>query len=90
MAKDYVKAVEPMTGKEEEGLGTGPTMSPLIDSIKGGVKKMVDRYKSLPDWKTNQEVAKEEANKKPTKKFSKGGSASSRADGCCIRGKTRA
>jgi hypothetical protein len=23
-------------------------------------------------------------------KFSKGGSASSRADGCCIRGKTRA
>ena len=28
--------------------------------------------------------------KKPTKKFSKGGSASARADGCCIRGKTRA
>ena len=28
--------------------------------------------------------------KKPTKKFSKGGSASARADGCCVRGKTRA
>jgi hypothetical protein len=27
---------------------------------------------------------------KPAKKFKKGGSASARADGCCIRGKTRA
>lgn len=26
----------------------------------------------------------------PVKKMAKGGSASSRADGCCIRGKTRA
>jgi len=90
MAENYVKAVEPLTGKEE-GLGTGPTISPLVDTIKGSVKKMVDRYNSLPDWKTNQQVAKEEASKKTVKK-AKGGSiksASSRADGCAQRGKTK-
>jgi len=27
---------------------------------------------------------------KPVKKMAKGGTASSRADGCCVRGKTRA
>ena len=30
------------------------------------------------------------AKKEPAKKFKKGGTASVRADGCCIRGKTRA
>lgn len=30
------------------------------------------------------------AKKEPAKKFKKGGTASARADGCCIRGKTRA
>ena len=33
---------------------------------------------------------KDEKEDKPVKKMAKGGSASSRADGCAIRGKTRA
>ena len=33
---------------------------------------------------------KEAAAKKPAKKMAKGGTASSRADGCAVRGKTRA
>ena len=106
MADKYVKAVEPMTGKEEKGLGTGPTMSPLIDSIKGGFKKMVgkskpkteypDQQKELKDlYETgisDKDIATAKGNKKGgiIKKMAKGGmTASSRADGCCTKGKTK-
>jgi hypothetical protein len=43
--------------------------------------------------KARRDAAKEKVVKEtpqPTKKMAKGGSASSRADGCAIRGKTRA
>lgn len=41
--------------------------------------------------KARREKAKEvKETPQPTKKMAKGGSASSRADGCAIRGKTRA
>jgi hypothetical protein len=43
--------------------------------------------------KARRDAAKEKVVKEtpqPTKKMAKGGSASARADGCCIRGKTRA
>lgn len=43
--------------------------------------------------KKRRDAAKEKVvpeTPQPVKKMAKGGSASSRADGCCIRGKTRA
>ncbi len=57
-------------------------------------KAAAERMKNNPMEKKFQKMMgnepKDEKEDKPVKKMAKGGSASSRADGCAIRGKTRA
>jgi hypothetical protein len=57
-------------------------------------KAASERMKDNPMEKKFQKMMgnepKDEKEDKPVKKMAKGGSASSRADGCAIRGKTRA
>ena len=57
-------------------------------------KAASERMKNNPMEKKFQKMMgnepKDEKEEKPVKKMAKGGSASSRADGCAIRGKTRA
>jgi hypothetical protein len=57
-------------------------------------KAASERMKNNPMEKKFQKIMgnepKDEKEDKPVKKMAKGGSASSRADGCAIRGKTRA
>ena len=57
-------------------------------------KAAAERMKDNPMEKKFQKMMgnepKDEKEDKPVKKMAKGGSASSRADGCAIRGKTRA
>jgi len=57
-------------------------------------KAASERMKDNPMEKKFQKMMgnepKDEKEDKPAKKMAKGGSASSRADGCAIRGKTRA
>ena len=42
-----------------------------------------------PITQMKMDKKKKEQEMKPVKKMAKGGSASARADGCCIKGKTR-
>jgi hypothetical protein len=57
-------------------------------------KAAAERMKDNPMEKKFQKMMgnepKDEKEDKPVKKMAKGGTASSRADGCAIRGKTRA
>jgi len=57
-------------------------------------KAASERMKDNPMEKKFQKMMgnepKDEKEDKPVKKMAKGGTASSRADGCAIRGKTRA
>jgi hypothetical protein len=57
-------------------------------------KAAAERMKNNPMEKKFQKMVgnepKDEKEDKPVKKMAKGGTASSRADGCAIRGKTRA
>lgn len=61
-------------------------------------KKMPDEAKDVteplpgmvdPITQMKMDKKKKEQEMKPVKKMAKGGSVSSRADGCCIKGKTR-
>ena len=69
-------------------------VKPIVKPVKPIKPKMDEEdYGPIPpeavdkkqDW-TNQKAAEQY---EKTKKFAKGGSASSRADGCAVRGKTR-
>ena len=57
-------------------------------------KAAAERMKDNPMEKKFQKMMgnepKDEEEDKPVKKMAKGGTASSRADGCAVRGKTRA
>ena len=77
--------------KEYEIFGTTEQNIPAVDTMGNvtGMKKggKVRHYKSAVNA---VKAAEKRGDKSITVNFSKGGSASKRADGCAIRGKTRA
>ena len=58
----------------------------IVQPVKSAAKKIKEGFLGTEA----QNKYYEDKEKAKTKKMAKGGSASARADGCCIRGKTRA
>ena len=58
----------------------------IVQPVKSAAKKIKEGFLGTEA----QNKYYEDKEKAKPKKMAKGGSASSRADGCCIRGKTRA
>lgn len=89
MAKEYV--VEPykrMRDKSEKELRAEQYMG----TTKEEAKEMQDAYQATKGRKKALPAAPSGDGMKKggkVKKYAKGGSASARADGCCIKGKTR-
>jgi len=83
-------ALKPVDPEENPGLGKLPTevRNKMGYMKKGGKVKHDDIKKDMPMMK---KVAKQEvkAHEKSMHKMAKGGSASSRADGCATQGKTK-
>lgn len=75
MTEDEKKAA-----KYRQEAKTGGTDAPVPQSViqEAADKKMQEKAKQAPTTKTEM-----------GKPFAKGGSASSRADGCAVKGKTR-
>ena len=64
-----------------------PVVKPRTE-IPADIKAEMDQAKK--DKKQEENQRRMESEVYPVKKMAKGGSASSRADGCCVKGKTRA
>ena len=83
-------ALKPIDSEENPGLGKLPTevRNKMGYMKKGGLMKHDDNKQDMPMMK---KVAKEEvtSHEKRMHKMSAGGSASSRADGCATKGKTK-
>jgi hypothetical protein len=83
-------ALKPVDSEENPGLGKLPTevRNKMGYMKKGGLMKHDDIKKDMPMMK---KVAKQEvkAHEKSMHKMAGGGTASSRADGCAVKGKTK-
>jgi hypothetical protein len=60
----------------------------IVEPVKSAGKKLYENIMGTPEQ--NRTAQEREDKIKSSKGMKKGGSVSKRADGCCIRGKTRA
>jgi len=83
--KEFVKG---LSDKASNYLDTKGLANPVevINEELGGETREESKVRRE---KVKEKAVKETPKSDATKKMAKGGSASSRADGCCIKGKTR-
>ncbi len=90
MDKDLLAGLSPAYALTQGKLPMSATLDMLQNKF-GGADKVKDAEKERDDYK-NQLAAMQAPRMKKggkVKKMAKGGSASSRADGCAIKGKTK-
>lgn len=84
--KDPQKLVDDIA-KQENAEDLAAMNKYVVDPIKKAGKRL---YENVMGTEEQNKAAEKSMEKAKAKKMAKGGSASSRADGCAIRGKTRA
>ena len=83
--KEFVKGLSDKASNYLDSKGLANPVEVINEELGGETRE----ESKVRREKAKEKVVKETPQPVPTKKMAKGGSASSRADGCCVKGKTR-
>ena len=83
--KEFIKGLSDKASNYLDTKGLANPVEVINEELGGETREESKARREKAKEKTTKEAPKPDA----VKKMAKGGSASSRADGCCIKGKTR-
>jgi hypothetical protein len=83
--KEFVKSLSDKASNYLDSKGLANPVEVINEELGGETRE----ESKVRREKAKEKAAKETPKSDTPKKMAKGGSASSRADGCCVKGKTR-